>query len=418
MEATIIEFILVLISHAVAGIYSSTLKYSRKYTYTIWGIWIGIQSTLFYYTEFVLTNQVLQFLVGFVLSMVGQYVIFLVTTKGKLVQRVFTMLTYSILFCIFMSLFTMVKGTFQNLHNLIILFIEAVMLFCVLHYFLRYVCPLCRIAAKNITNSWRHLNFVNAVFLAILIVSSVFPIRLTNFHDSSAIAFIFLSIAIMAAYPVIFSNINSMSEVAMKREVERQNELLLAQIEMENMLRIADRQFRHDRRHHNLVMLELAEAGEFEQVREYLKNLVQSETEVGGDVKHCENMTINTVLTVYERRAKEEGIAVNISVHVSPDLAVQTPDLVIIIANLFENAIHATVKRKNKSRFIDISIKESAQRLLVKVENPCSANLVFGEEQYGIGISSMITTTSKYDGMYDFSVEDGIFSAKICLNLK
>ena len=418
MEATIIEFILVLISHAVAGIYSSTLKYSQKHTYTIWCIWISLQSVLFYYIEFVLTNQVLQFLGGFVLSMVGQYVIFLVTTKGKLVQRVFTMLTYSILFCIFMSLFTMVKGTFHNLHNLIILFIETVMLFCVLHYFLRYVCPLCRTAAKNITNNWMLLIMVNAVFLAILIVSSVFPIRLTSFSDSSSIIFIFLSIAIMAAYPVIFSNINSMSEVAMKREVERQNKLLLAQIEMENMLRIADRQFRHDRRHHHLVMLELADAGEFEQVRAYLKNLVQSETEVGGDVKHCENMTINTVLTVYERRAKEEGIAVNISVQVSPDLAVQTPDLVIIIANLFENAIHATVKRKNESKFIDISIKESTQRLLVKVENPCSTNLIFGEEQYGIGISSVITTTSKYDGMYDFSVEDGIFSAKICLNLK
>ena len=60
MEATIIEFILVLISHAVAGIYSSTLKYSRKHTYTIWGTWIAFQSVLFYYTEFVLTNQVLQ----------------------------------------------------------------------------------------------------------------------------------------------------------------------------------------------------------------------------------------------------------------------------------------------------------------------------------------------------------------------
>ena len=73
MEATIIEFILVLISHAVAGIYSSTLKYSRKHTYTIWGTWIAFQSVLFYYTEFVLTNQALQFLVGFVLSMVNAF---------------------------------------------------------------------------------------------------------------------------------------------------------------------------------------------------------------------------------------------------------------------------------------------------------------------------------------------------------
>ena len=51
------------------------------------------------------------------------------------------------------------------------------------------------------------------------------------------------------------------------------------------------------------------------------------------------------------------------------------------------------------------------------MENPCKKNLVFDESCFGIGISSVIETAGKYDGMYDFSAENGVFSAKISLNI-
>ena len=115
MELAIIEFVFALIAHAIAGIYSSTLKYTKKTTYIIWSIWVVLQSILLYYTEFVMTNMAWKFISGFILSIIGQYVIFFVTTKGRLGQRIFTILTYSIFYCIFMALFTMMKGTFSNM---------------------------------------------------------------------------------------------------------------------------------------------------------------------------------------------------------------------------------------------------------------------------------------------------------------
>lgn len=418
MIGTIVEFILVLAAHAAAGIYSSTLKYSKKITYIIWGIWIVVQNGLLFYTEFVLTDMAFRFFIGFILSLIGQYVIFFSTTKGKLSQRIFTMLTYSIFFCIVMTLFTMLKGTFVELNDALLAIILAIMLFAILAYFLCYVCPLCRAASKNITTGWMHLIFVNIVFIITVILSSVFPVRLTSFNDSAFITFVFLSISIMAVYPVIFSNINNMSEAAIKREVETQNKLLLTQIEAENLQLAADSQSRHDRRHHNLVMLEFANNNDIESVRKYLGHLVESDNEVWGGVRYCENTTVNTVLTVYERRAKENGISVKIFSNASRDITVLPQDLVIVVANLFENAINATSNLKSGQKFIDIYIKENAQRLLVKVENPCKANMNFDETCYGIGMHSVISTTNKYDGMYDFIAEDGTFSAKISLNLK
>ena len=418
MTGTIVEFILLFVAHAAAGIYSSTLKYGKKVTYTIWGTWVVLQTALLFYTEFALTNWVLKFFIGFILSLIGQYVIFFVTTKGRLTQRIFTMMTYSLFFCIVMSLFTVVRGTFGELHWALVVPIQAGLLLVVVIYFLRYVCPMCRAAAKNITTGWAPLIFVNVVFIITIILSSVFPVRLTNVRDPAFVTFVFLSISIMAVYPIIFSSINSMSEAATKREVETQNKLLLAQIDAENVQHAAEAQARHDRRHHNLVMLEFANNKDIESVREYLSNLVESDSRVWGEARYCENMTVNTVLTVYERRAREKGISVKISAKASRDLSVLPQDLVIVIANLFENAIHAMAKLNNRAGHIDIYIKDSTQRLLIKVENPCKDNLTFDESLYGVGIRSVISTTNKYDGMYDFAAGEGIFSAKISLNLK
>ena len=418
MTGTIIQFILLLVAHAAAGIYSSALKYSKKTTHIIWGTWVALQTALLCYTEFVLTDMAIQFFTGFILPLIGQYVIFFATTKGKLAKRIFTMLTYSIFFCIVMSLFTMFNGTFGELHPILTALFQVALLFAIMFYFLRYVCPLCRTAARNITTGWAPLIFVNSIFLITVILSAVFPVRLTTFNDPAVITFAFLSISIMAVYPVIFSNINSLSEAAMKRAVETQNKLLLAQIETENAQLAADSHARHDRRHHNLIMLEYANNGDLESVKEYLSNLVESDNEVWGEVRYCENMTINTVLTVYERHAKENGISVTISAEGSRDLNVLPQDLVIVIANLFENAINATAKLKKNDKRIDILIKESSQRLVIKVENPCRANLTFDETIYGVGIRSVIATATKYEGMYDLTAEDGIFSAKTILNLK
>lgn len=418
MTVTVLEFFFLLLAHAFVGLYSSALKYRKRTTCIIWGLWVLLQGALICYTEFVLTDTRLQFVAGFVMSIAGQYLIFFATTQGKLAQRIFTMLTYSLFYCIVMGFFTMIKGTFGQLHPVFALMIQVALLLLVLLYFLRSVCPLCRMAAKNITAGWGPLILVNMVFLITVILSSIYPVRLATFHEPAAITFVFLSISILTVYPVIFSNINSLSEAAEKREMERQNKLLLAQIDAENAQVAADRQARHDRRHHNLVMLEYANNNDIESVREYLKNLVECETAVWGKTTYCENKTVNTVLTVYERRAKETGIRVKISANVSGDVEISPQDLVIVIANLFENAIHGTEEQKRRDLPIEISVKESVQRLLIKVENPCRSGLSFEESQYGVGIHSVIAVADKYDGMYDFSAEDGIFAAKISLNLK
>ena len=414
--SVLIELLFVLVAHAISGIYSSNLKYSKKTTFVIWSIWLVLQGCLWCFGEFVINDIGMKFFSIFVSAFILQYIVFFATTKGKRSQRLFTILTYSVFFCIFMAFNTAIQGTFPGMNIVIRLIVLVALLVGILYYFLKFVCPLCRAASKSMVAGWYPLIFVNVIFVITLVALSVFPVKIVSIYEPGFVSLLFLSISIFAVYPVIFSNIKNMTEVAMKRETEQQNKLLLLQIENENLQMAADRMARHDRRHHNLVLLEFANKNDIETVKDYLKTLVDDNSDSHGEINYCKNPTINTVLSVYERKAKDAGIKVKISARAGNDIPVSPKDMVIVIANLFENAINATKKLKSKEKIIDVDIREKETRLLVKIENPCKTNLKFDEVDYGIGISSVITTTEKYEGMYDFTAQDGTFSSKVCLN--
>jgi len=416
LAQVLIEQLVVLVAHAISGIYSTNLKYSKKTTFAIWGIWLVLQEALWCFGEFVATDIGIKFFSVFVSAFIFQYIVFFATTKGRFSQRLFTILTYSIFFCIFMAFNTAVRGSFPGMHIILGTIIHFALIASILYYFLKCVCPLCHAASKSIVTGWYPLVFVNIIFVITIVATSVFPVKIASFYVPEFIPFLFLSISIFAVYPVIFSNIKNMTEVATKRETEQQNKLLLLQIEKEKLQMTHEYMAIHDRRHHNLVLLKLANNNDIESVKEYLKTLVEKDSANFGESNYCQNTAINTVLSVYEKKANDAGITVKIAARAGQNIPVSPQDLVIVIANIFENAINATKKLKSKDKVIDIDIREKQTRLLVKIENPCKTNLRFDETDYGIGISSVIATTEKYQGMYDFTAEDGIFSSKVCLN--
>lgn len=213
----IFQFLIILIAHALVGIYSSALKYKKKIIFFVWGVWVLMQLLLFCYVEFVLDLPLVKFLLGFLVAFVGQYLIYFLTTRGRVLQRLFTILTYSLFFCIMMSFYSMILGTFPQIPSLFRVVILGMMVMLLVSYFLRSVCPLCRNAGKNIKNAWYPLIFANFVFLSTVIASSVFPVRLIDFHAPGFVPFLLLSISIFSVYPVVFSCIRNASEVAMKK---------------------------------------------------------------------------------------------------------------------------------------------------------------------------------------------------------
>ena len=135
----LIELFVVLMAHAVSGIFSSNLKFSKKTTFIIWGIWLALQGCIWCIGEFVIKDNGMKFLSVFVSAFVLQYVVFFATTKGKFSQRLFTILTYSVFFCVSMGFNTAISGTFPGMHNVIRFLVLVLLLAGTLYYFLKFM---------------------------------------------------------------------------------------------------------------------------------------------------------------------------------------------------------------------------------------------------------------------------------------
>ena len=102
-----------------------------------------------------------------------------------------------------------------------------------------------------------------------------------------------------------------------------------------------------------------------------------------------------------------------------PGLSATAPDLVSIIANILENALHGAADSGSSEPFISVTIKHQAQRFVVGCNNSCTKSLNFEEIPdwiRGIGIHSITDTADKYNGSCLFSAKDGVFHCMVIMD--
>ena len=207
-------------------------------------------------------------------------------------------------------------------------------------------------------------------------------------------------------------------ELSKAKQKQIRTELLQAQVDAQAKESELVKQNRHDMRHHYQMLLSLAKDGKLDDIKDYLIRQNESiETMTTG--RFCENETVNNILKVYRKKAKEKDIKTQIVAAVKPQLTIPAPELVQIVANVLENALHGATQSKKANAFINVSIKHKSQRLVFTCENSCINELDFEEmpsEMHGIGIHSIISTAEKYNGIYNFTAKNGVFTVKIVMD--
>lgn len=213
----------------------------------------------------------------------------------------------------------------------------------------------------------------------------------------------------------------------MKREMTAKSEIELAaytgqmltrQLELlEDSVQEA-RRIRHDARHHNLQIAEYAQRGELDALLRYLGQYEQ-EAESHAAVTLCENLAANTILSAYTQRARQQGIEVRLAVELERESIVSDTDLVAILANLMENAIHGCARSGAVQPFIEVHIGRKASKLVILVRNSAGAEVMLENglprSNGGVGVSSILHSAAKYGGEHDFQMKDGVFSCQLLL---
>lgn len=148
------------------------------------------------------------------------------------------------------------------------------------------------------------------------------------------------------------------------------------------------------------------------------KAFIESQEQLLGTVSiraYCRSPIVNAAISLYLRRADEQGIVVRQKVNLPKELATDENDLAVLLANLLENAIQACAGCPRPE--LSLILQHNGRQCVLEIVNTCTRKLQLTEEGlpetkhkqagHGIGTLSLKNFLLKYDGYVDFSQENG-----------
>lgn len=192
--------------------------------------------------------------------------------------------------------------------------------------------------------------------------------------------------------------------------------------EVDNMYRQM-RGWRHDYRNHIQVMKAYAAAGDMNAIRAYLDLLEQDLTTVDTVIKTGNRMT-DAILNSKISIARSRHIDVIADASIPVELGLSEIDLCIIIGNLFDNAIEASMPLPETERLIRVYMEVKNTQLYISFTNFTAQEKQkkvgkrFAStkgEGHGLGLLRMDNIVERLGGYLNRNSEDGAFTTEILL---
>ena len=213
------------------------------------------------------------------------------------------------------------------------------------------------------------------------------------------------------------------SKLVDKRIASYQRELIDTHYqEVETMYRQI-RGWRHDYRNHIQMMKALAAKDDMEAIKAYLDELDTDLNTVDTVVK-TGNAMADAILNSKISLAKSKGIAVKADAFIPVQLKMSELDLCVIIGNLFDNAIEASMDLPPEQRMIRVYMDMKNTQLYISFTNFTASKKLqkVGNkfhttkgEGHGFGLVRIDNIVERLDGYLSRNSEDGAFTTEILI---
>ena len=192
--------------------------------------------------------------------------------------------------------------------------------------------------------------------------------------------------------------------------------------EVENMYRQI-RGWRHDYRNHIQVMKVYAAQGDMKAIKEYLDKLETDLSTVDTVIKTGNSMA-DAILNSKISLARSRKIEVKADAHIPFKLKTSEIDLCVIIGNLFDNAIEASLSLPEEQRLIRVYMDMKNTQLYISFTNFTSGKKLKKQggrfsttkgDGHGFGLVRIDNIIDRLGGYISRNSEDGAFTTEILI---
>ncbi len=223
---------------------------------------------------------------------------------------------------------------------------------------------------KRITYYWLSILFLALLQLFVIIyLNYSFYMKNTFLHKKVifniyGLPFTSILLIITNVFLILFimkvMNLNAKKEInRTESSYNRYLEGLLDKLKME----------RHDFVNELNTINGLIQANLYDQLQDYMSNIIHNSKRINRVIQ-IKNPTVSAFLHTKIEQIESEGIAFNINVNTSDSFSIiKGYDLVKMISNLLDNALHATSNATVKKPFIELYWGKVDNKAIIKISN-------------------------------------------------
>ena len=138
---------------------------------------------------------------------------------------------------------------------------------------------------------------------------------------------------------------------------------------------------------------------------------------------YSDNKILEALINDKLDQAKRNGIELSVKCDDTNIEILSDYDLVTILSNLIDNSIDAVNTNISEERQIILRIKEVKNNLVIKIKNTFNNEIRYNKEELmstkeghsGLGIKSVKSVVSKYQGEIRMDITDNMFSVLIII---
>ena len=396
--------ILSLFSHVGMSIFFAKPRYNNLVTALIW---------LVYGVVFLVLPPTTPKL-NYTLMLLLNAALFFISTKGKPIEKGFLFISYTCIYTAFGGFAAFIASKEMHIALKIVLTMLIMAVLQVLLYVI--ILPKYKKVSVYIDKGFGKYYAIVSAFLVVTAIQTIYIDGVTSTDNGRFQIFVATTAVFFVTYAALFSSLKDMVELAKEKRKQIHTELLETQVQaQENEVMWARKNY-HDIRHHNDAILALAKTGDLDSIIRYLEKQ-NVENDGQHNERFCENETINNVLRVYQAKAKAANIRFSADAAARKETPVSSHDLVAILANVVENALHGAIDSNADDPMISVNIYYKAKKMVIVCENTCNPSLAYApdmpRELWGVGIHSIVSTTEKYNGTCRFTAQNGMFRATV-----